>query len=157
VVRTAFAVRSWAMEHGAEMRITPEQAEKMGLVRSVSGDWMQPSNVSLHHAPVVSRAVQRESDLHEEIVAFCRSMVWPCHHSRMDRPATCGVGTPDFAIAIPGGVTVWVEAKAKGGKLRPEQAAWLASLRRVGHVAEVVHSMDEFRSVIGKAMQTKKG
>lgn len=123
----------------------------MGLVRGVSGEWMQPSKEAPSPAPVVSRAVLREADLHDAILAFCRDMVWPCHHSRMDRPATCGVGTPDFAIAIPGGVTVWVEAKAKGGKLRPEQAAWLAGLRRVGHVAEVVRSMEEFRAVIEKA------
>lgn len=123
----------------------------MGLVRGVSGDWMQPSKSAPSPAPVVSRAVLREAELHEEIQAYCRDMVWPCHHSRMDRPATCGVGTPDFAIAIPGGVTVWIEAKAKVGKLRPEQAAWLAGLRRVGHVAEVVRSMEEFRAVIEKA------
>ena len=144
------------MEHGAKM-ITPEQAEKMGLVRDVSGNWMKPSKSAQSNAPAVSRAVIREAELHEEIRTFCRDMVWPCHNSRMDRPATCGVGTPDFAIAIPGGVTVWVEAKAKGGKLRPEQAAWLAGLRRVGHVAEVVRSMEEFRAVIEKASKTKKG
>ncbi len=92
-------------------------------------------------------AVDSEAALHAEILEDCRAHGWPVHHARMDRPATCGVGTPDFAIALPNGRTVWIEAKSKTGKLSREQAAWIASLRRHGHTAEVVRSMSEFMLV----------
>jgi hypothetical protein len=98
-----------------------------------------------------SKSAVREADLHDAILDFCRIKGWPVVHSRMDVPATCGVGTPDFVIAVPSGRTLWIEAKASGGKLRPEQSAWLASLRFVGHTAEVVRSMEEFIAVTRKS------
>ena len=98
--------------------------------------------------PRESKSEQRESCLHDGILAYCRQRGWPVVHSRMDVPATCGVGTPDFVIALPGGRTIWIEVKSAKGKLRPEQNAWLASLRRVDHIAEVVRSMEDFVSII---------
>lgn len=67
----------------------------------------------------------------------------------MDVPQTAGVGTPDFVVALPGGLTAWVEAKTAGGKVRPEQAAWMAALRVHGHRAEIVRSFPEFVAIVG--------
>ena len=89
-----------------------------------------------------------ESGLHDAILGYCRARGWRVHHSRMDRPATCGVGTPDFAIAMPGGRTVWIECKTAKGKVSTEQAAWIADLRKLGHVAHVVRSFTEFLQVV---------
>lgn len=98
--------------------------------------------------PKPTQAAEREADLHDEILAYCRAKGWPVVHSRMDVPQTSGVGTPDFVIALPRGRTVWIEAKAKGGKLRPEQLAWLAALHIHDHPARVVRSFAEFLDVI---------
>jgi hypothetical protein len=98
-----------------------------------------------------TQAAAREADLHDAILAFCHAKGWPVVHSRMDVPATCGVGTPDFVVALPAGRVVWVEAKAATGKLRPEQAAWLAALRAVGHRAEVVRSIPEFLNLVSQS------
>lgn len=95
-----------------------------------------------------SDAVRIEADLHDAILAHCRARGWPVVHSRMDRPTSCGVGTPDFVVALPGGRTAWVEAKAKGGKLRTEQEAWLAILRHNGHLCGVVRSFSDFVALI---------
>lgn len=103
--------------------------------------------------PQTTKAAAREADLHDEILAYCRAAGWPVVHSRMDVPQTAGVGTPDFVVALPAGRVVWVEAKAKAGKLRPEQQAWLTALRANGHTAEVVRSFPEFMRVVGKGGQ----
>jgi hypothetical protein len=42
-------------------------------------------------------------------------------------------GKPDLTIVCPHGVTVWVETKAPGGKLRPEQRRWRDDLLKFGH------------------------
>jgi hypothetical protein len=73
----------------------------------------------------------------------------------MDRKTTQAPGVPDFIIALEDGRTLWVEAKAKGGKLRPEQAAWLSGLRSLGHVAAAVWSFDEFLQVVKLADKGK--
>lgn len=93
-------------------------------------------------------AAEREADLHDAILGHCRLRGWRVVHSRMDVPQTAGIGTPDFVIALPSGRTLWIEAKAKAGKLRPEQAAWLHSLRCLGHRAEVVRSLPEFLELL---------
>lgn len=136
------------------MRLTPEQAERMGLVRDASGNWMQgrKSNPTLSPASAGrAKAVEMEADLHESILQFCRDRGWRCVHSRMDRPSTCEVGTPDFAIVMPDGVTLWVEAKARTGKPTVEQLAWLAALHRLGHVCGVARSMEEFEALVAEA------
>lgn len=137
---------------------TADQAKAIGLVQDASGKWMQPvrqarvASGSPHSpAPAKAKAVAIEADLHADILQFCTSRGWRAHHSRMDRPSTCGVGTPDFAIAMPNGVTVWVEAKARNNKPTPEQLAWLAALDILGHVTGVVRSMEEFRALIEMA------
>lgn len=125
------------------MRLTPQDLAAMGY---------SPDGTKL--APVATKpspAVAREADLHDDILAYCRARGWPVVHSRMDVPTTSGVGTPDFVIALPQGRTLWVEAKAASGKLRPEQAAWLAALRLRCHVADVVRSMEEFIALVGEA------
>lgn len=89
-------------------------------------------------------ATVREAELHRKILDYCQARGWPRVYSRMDVPSTAGIGTPDFVIAMPDAKTLWIEAKVGGGKVRPEQAAWIASLRILGHRARVVWSFDEF-------------
>lgn len=131
---------------------------KVGLVKDASGNWIQPSrqnrSATAMATGTASKAVEIEAELHAEILEFCKVRGWRAHHSRMDSPSTCGVGTPDFAIAMPNGVTVWVEAKARTNKLTTEQHAWLAALNILGHVTGVVRNMDEFKAVIEKAEST---
>jgi hypothetical protein len=127
----------------------------IGWIKLQDGSYAPPSAlgrlVSVGAAPVDACVV--EAELHAQILDECRRRGYPVHHARMDRPATCGVGTPDFVIALLGGRSLWVEAKSKTGKLKPEQAAWLAALRRHGHAAEVVRSMSEFINAVKEAMK----
>ena len=98
--------------------------------------------------PGHGQGVARERDLHAAILGFCRQQGWAVVHSRMDRPATSGIGTPDFVIGLPGGRTLWIEAKSGSKKPTPEQRAWLAMLRRLGHQAVIVRNLDEFLAAL---------
>ena len=120
-----------------------------GWVRLRDGSYAKPKHIGrLVSGQADDQGVDREKDLHDAILKHCKFNGWPVVHSRMDVPQTAGVGTPDFVIAMPGGVTVWVEAKSATGKIKPEQSAWLAMLMRVGHSAHVVRSMQEFLEVV---------
>jgi hypothetical protein len=90
----------------------------------------------------------RESDLHDDILRHCRDNGWLCVHSRMDRRSTNAVGTPDFIIVTPGTV-LFVEAKMPGKKLRPEQRAFAAHIRKLGWPHATVHTFTEFLEVVG--------
>lgn len=89
-----------------------------------------------------------ESEIQDQIEAECRRRGWYVVRSRMDRPTTTALGTPDFIVAIDAGRTLWVEVKRQGQKLRPEQAGAQAWLHKLGHLAAVVHSLEEFMTWI---------
>jgi len=107
-------------------------------------------DVDLYHArqsrakPSVHKPEAKEADLHSKILTECWRRGWPVVHARMDRPATVQIGTPDFVIACPNGRTLWIEAKAGNRKPTTDQLAWIASLKRQGHRACVVRSIEEF-------------
>jgi len=92
-----------------------------------------------------------ESDLHDQILDECKRRGWYVVHSRMDKATTCGVGTPDFVIAMENGKTLWVEAKSRQGKARPEQFAVAAWLTKLGHTWAIVRSMKDFTRVLSFA------
>lgn len=84
-----------------------------------------------------------ESMLHDKITQHCKMKGWYFVHSRMDRAATNQIGVPDFIIATRTG-TLWIEAKRKGAKPRPEQLAANHWLKTLGHKAHFVWSFEEF-------------
>ena len=90
----------------------------------------------------------KESELHDVILAECRRRGYPVIHSRMDRASTVAVGAPDFIVALPRGITLWIECKTPKGKFRPEQLAWLAHLKNHDHQAHVVRSIGEFLDLL---------
>ena len=90
--------------------------------------------------------VASEASLHDQIAAELKRRQWYFVHSRTDRATTQAKGVPDFIIARPDGVTLWLEIKLPKGKLTPEQAGTIHWLRRLGHRAEVIYSFEEFLS-----------
>jgi len=118
-----------------------------GWVELQDGSYASPSAVAkglVSSKPKQTKACEKEAELHEAILHYCRSKGWCVAHCRMDKPSTSQIGTPDFIVAMPQGKTIWVEAKTAKGKLSLEQQAWLTALRKLGHKAGVVRHIQEF-------------
>ena len=94
---------------------------------------------------------QPESELHDQIAAYCRSRKWYFVHSRMDRRTTTAKGVPDFIIACDDGQTLWVECKRKGAKPSIEQLGTNQWLKCLKHRAHIVWSYDEFLQHVGES------
>ena len=90
--------------------------------------------------------VEKESKLHEDIIACCKARGWICFHGSMTHRTHRTVGECDFTCLLPDGVVVFIECKSKNSKLRPEQAAIQAWMKKLGHILFVVRNMDEFYS-----------
>ena len=94
---------------------------------------------------VITPADLREKKLHDRILAKCAELGWIALHGSMAHASHRTIGEPDFIIIADRGRTFLVECKrAKGGKVRPEQAALLAWAAKLGHRATVCRSFEEF-------------
>lgn len=91
--------------------------------------------------------VEREKDLHEQIIQECKTRGWFYVHSRMDMPTTTACGVTDFIIATSDGRTLWIEVKRKGGKVTPAQQGTLHWLERNKQLVAVVYSFENFLAV----------
>ena len=85
-----------------------------------------------------------EAEIQDQIEAECRRRGWYVVRSRMDKPTTNGVGTPDLIIAIDCGRTLWVECKHPKRKPTEAQLGRLAWLGKLEQARTVVHSLAEF-------------
>ena len=94
----------------------------------------------------IKNAVEIEADLHADIMRWCDAQVppWPYVHSRMDKKTRNRKGVSDFIVFAPGGRLLIVECKALDEDLSPAQDLWLKSLQKVGHVVNIVRSMESF-------------
>jgi hypothetical protein len=89
-------------------------------------------------------AVAKESDLHAQIMDYCRQMGWVFFHGAMCERTHRTCGEPDFII-FREGQCLLVECKSKTGKLSPDQQAIAHQLGNLKHTVHVVRSMEEFR------------
>lgn len=102
--------------------------------------------------PMLGPGPDRESELHDDILAFCRRKEWLVIHSRMDRRTTQQAGVSDFIIISPD--WVWFcEAKRPKQKLRTKQLAFRAQILKLGWPHAVVHNLQEFIGAIPKGKQ----
>lgn len=97
--------------------------------------------------PALGPGPDKESDLHDEIAAYCRSKGWLAPHSRMDKRTTQQPGISDFIIVTPKQI-YFIECKRIGQKLRPDQLAFRAQILKLGWPHATVHSMAEFLNAV---------
>ena len=102
-------------------------------------------------ASKVANKCENESQLHDDIIEFCKSKGWYYVHSRMDQRSTNAIGTPDFIIAMDGGKTLWIECKMPGKKATIFQLGALTHLNKLKHQACLVTSLDEFLEAVKQA------
>jgi hypothetical protein len=96
--------------------------------------------------PELSQAEKREMDLHEKIIKHCMDQWprWKFLRARSDQKSTIQKGASDFTIFMPGGRTLCLECKSKGGKLSQDQLIWRHEMGLLGHPVHEVRSMDDF-------------
>lgn len=127
------------------MGIDPLQFEAMQRrTRKARGEEEEPP------PPPPSKAVEKELDLHEDIMQFCNAQwpPWPFLHSDPAKRSRVTPGAPDFVIAMNGGKTLFVECKDRDGKLSADQLIFQKKLEMNSHTLHVIRSMDEFRKLI---------
>ena len=95
-----------------------------------------------------TEGVDRESDLHDAIIADCRRRGWIVIHSRMDRATTTAKGVPDFLIFADRARVFLFEAKRKNGKLTPEQQGFAMMADMLGFTVHVVRSFPEYWKIV---------
>ena len=101
-------------------------------------------------------AVDREGDLHDYIIGYCKARGWYYVHSRTDRRTTTAIGVPDFIIATYGGKVLWVEVKIKGNKPSIAQRAVGIMLRHLGQDYALIYSIDSFLDFVDKTSGKRK-
>lgn len=92
--------------------------------------------------------IGREIDLHNHIIAYCRSVGWQYLHGSMAAETHRTLGEPDFIILADGGRVLFVECKTTVGKLSPAQRDFAAHAARNGHTVHIVRSMEEFLKLL---------
>lgn len=93
------------------------------------------------------RGVDREADLHNAIRADCLRRGWLPNVGSMHQKTHRMPGEPDFTILAANGKVLFVECKARMEKLKPDQAAWHAWARKLGHVVYTVRTVEEWMGV----------
>jgi hypothetical protein len=99
-------------------------------------------------APSCCKVEPKESELHAQIIDFCKSKGWICLHGAMHKRAWRNLGEPDFQIYADKGRCFLVEAKTKSGKLRPEQVGMAIWAVKLGHKIHCVRNFDSFLAII---------
>jgi hypothetical protein len=88
--------------------------------------------------------VDKESELHREILDHCRRMGWIALHGSMAQATARTIGEWDFTILADRCRVFFVECKKKDGKLSNEQLGMIAWAEKLGHSVAVVRSIKEF-------------
>lgn len=118
--------------------MSPEQFQALQAKRA---------RTQLRPAPAGTARPSLEKDLHNQIQTDCNRRGWVTFHGATHKRAWRTKGEPDFSIAIPGGITLWVECKTRDGTLSPEQIDVEAKLRALDHRHFVVRDLAEWMAV----------
>jgi hypothetical protein len=97
-----------------------------------------------HKQGLASEGVEKESDLHAQVVAECKRRGWICMRGSMAEPTARPIGEWDATILADGGRVLFVEMKRKGGKLSPEQAGMIQWAGNLGHRVHVIYNLEQF-------------
>lgn len=94
-----------------------------------------------------ANAVTDESELHDEIIEYCKDRRWIYFHGSMAHATKRTKGEPDFIILADRRV-FFIECKSKTGKPSTEQLGVIQWAATLGHTIHVVTSMDQFRRIV---------
>jgi len=102
-----------------------------------------------------ANAVERESDLHDQVADYCKAHGYLIRHDRMGRRTTGQIGWPDFEIFMPDKRFCALELKAKGNKASEAQRATIAWFHKFGFTAQIVDNLSDAVRVM-ESTETKQ-
>lgn len=98
-----------------------------------------PKDADIRHETELQRDITRLLD--QRGIFFARS--------RMDKRTSVRVGLFDFTVFLPDGRFLAVEAKVKGGSVKPEQQTLFAEFAsKTGQQVHVVWNLQEFKQLL---------
>lgn len=106
--------------------------------------------------PNSENAAEDESDLQSDVRLECESRGWVCLCGSMAHKTRRVLGELDFTIVTDEGCVVFVEAKAKRGKLSASQQAMIAWLMKLKANVVVGSSKEEIFNAIEEARATAR-
>lgn len=107
-------------------------------------------NPHIYAYGVTDQAETKESDLHHQIIEYCKGRRWITFHGSTAHRAMRTIGEPDFQILANEGRMFLVECKTKTGKLSNEQRGLQLVAEMLGHKIHVVRSFKEFVQLVNK-------
>lgn len=114
-------------------------------VRNIDQDGVSPSRPCIDTSTPDEGS---EAKLQAKAERYCEEHGYVWFH---DRSRKCNrKGFVDLVVALPGGRTVWIEFKSKGGRLRPEQATERDKLEAMSHKWCLVRSYRQFLGIIAE-------
>lgn len=108
------------------------------------------ARTSKREMPVMEKAgaVEREGNLHDEIIDYCREHGWLYFHGSMAHKTYRTAGEPDFHIWASDGRKFAFECKSRLGKLSTAQLGVIAHAKHLGHTVHAIGSMAEFKELV---------
>lgn len=85
-----------------------------------------------------------EKDAEDDCVAWCKAQGGLAVKLKIEGER----GFPDRTLLFPGGLALFVELKTPRGKTSKQQDKWIARLRELGFVCEVVRTLAECRLAV---------
>lgn len=131
------------------------KAYSLGHPRAKAFKKMMLTTPIIKSGEVMEPAVEKESDLHNDILDECRKRGWIALHGSMAHLTHRNEGEPDFIVLAENPDVYLIEAKSKTGKLSPAQQAFAAHAKKLGWTVEVVRSMEAFLDTITKTKTEK--
>lgn len=92
--------------------------------------------------------VDREADLHQEILEYCKFRGWLAFHGSMAHKSRRTAGECDFTILGDKGRFWLIECKTATGKLTIEQQGIARWCEKLGHKVYVIRSFKDFLEVV---------
>ena len=121
---------------------TPEQLRLHQMKTATQPEFNEPVIKSME------KEGEREAEIHDFIIGYCRRQDIPFTHGRMDKKTGRTPGEFDFYLFMPYGVILLLEIKTETGDLSPDQIKLHAAVQKNGHEVNLLRSIPEFMELM---------
>ena len=98
--------------------------------------------------PSIYDEVDDESELHCQVIDYCKSKGWVIFHGSMAHKTKRTPGEPDATILADNGRVFFIEMKRKNGKESPAQIGIRLQAEKLGTTIHVVKSIEQFIDIV---------